>query len=156
MRSSLQTLGLTMLLVSVGLWAADDVLLGTWKLNLAKSKFNPGPPPKSVTHLYEPYESNGEKFTSEGTDGQEASIQTGYAARYDGTDYALTGDPICDSVSMRRIDANTTEVTGRKAGRVIWTSRRVVSKDGRTLTVTQKGTNPQGKSLNNVMVFDKQ
>ena len=147
---------LAMLVFCAGMRAADDPLLGTWKMNLAKSKHSPGPPPKSVTHIYEPHETTGEKFTADGIDAQEAPTHIEYAARYDGTDYALAGDPICDSVSMRRLDDYTTEVIGRQSGRVVWTSRRVVSKDGRTLTITQKGPNPGGKALNNVMVFDKQ
>ena len=144
------------LAISGSLWAADDLLMGTWQLDLTKSKFKPGPPPKSLTHKYEPHETNGVKFASEGMDAQGEPIHSEYSANYDGTDYTVTGDPTHNSVSMRRIDAYTTEVTSRRNGQALWTSRSEVSKDGKTLTITQKGTTAQGQSVNNVLVFDKQ
>ena len=44
----------------------------------------------------------------------------------------------------------------RKAGRSLQTLTRVVAQDGKTMTVTSKGTNAQGQAMNNVVVFDKQ
>jgi hypothetical protein len=61
-----------------------------------------------------------------------------------------------DTISMKRIDANTTERTYKKAVKVTSTSRRVVSRDGKTLTLTNKGTDAQGKPTSSVAVYDKQ
>jgi hypothetical protein len=59
-------------------------------------------------------------------------------------------------VSLKRIDANTTERTDKKGDKVATTLRRVVAQDGKTMTVTTKGTNAEGQAVNNVIVFDKQ
>jgi hypothetical protein len=71
-------------------------------------------------------------------------------------DYPLTGSDLADTVSLKRIDAHTSERTDKKGGKIVQTFRRVVSKDGKTMTVTIKGTNAQGQTVNNVVVFEKQ
>jgi hypothetical protein len=128
---------------------------GTWKLNLAQSKYNPGPAPKSQTLTIEP-SGEGEKVTSEITnaDGTRTTVQ--YTAGFDGKDHPLTGSNVADTVSLKRIDARTSERTDKKAGKVVQTFRRVVSADGKTMTVTIKGMSPKGEPMNNVVVFDKQ
>lgn len=150
------TLVLAMLTVCAGLRAADDPLIGAWKINVAKSKFSPGPPLKGQTLKYEPGGNNGLKVDTETVDAQGNSTRGGYTANFDGKDYPWTGNPDADALSMKRINANTTETTWKKAGKVTMTSRRVVSKDGKTLTITQKGKNAQGQAVNNVSVYDKQ
>ena len=149
------TLALAMLTLSVGLRAQQDPLTGTWKINLAKSKFSPGPAPKSRTLKFEAA-ADGLKITADiaNADGTIQHIQ--YTAKPDGKDYPVTGDPDRDSTTMKRIDANTTEVLGKKAGKPTVNFRRVVSKDGKTLTITGTGTNAKGQKVNNVAVFDKQ
>ncbi len=59
-------------------------------------------------------------------------------------------------VTLKRIDANTTERVDSKGGKTVTTYHRVVSKDGKTMTVTAKGTNAQGQATTNVIVFEKQ
>jgi hypothetical protein len=156
MRPRLGMLLFLTLLVSVGVQAQNDPLIGTWKLNLTKSKYSLGPPPKSQIIKYEPYGGDGLKITTDGVDAQGNSTHTETSAKFDGKDYPLTGSPIADTISMKRIDANTTERTYKKAGKVTSTSRRVVSRDGKTLTLTNKGTDAQGKPTSSVAVYDKQ
>jgi hypothetical protein len=150
--------------VALGVLAADivnlsaqasDPRIGTWKLNLAKSKYSPGPPPKALTVKVEP-SGQGEKVATEGVDAEGARTATGYTGNFDGKDYPLTGSLIADTVSLKRMDARTTERTDKKGGKVVQVLTRVVSADGKTMTVTLKGTNPQGQAVNNVIVFDKQ
>ncbi len=81
---------------------------------------------------------------------------TEYTANFDGKDYPLTGSQIADTVSLKRSNARTTVRTDKKGGKVAQTLRRVVSKDGKTMTVTTKGTNAQGQAVNNVALFEKQ
>ena len=145
-----------MLLVSIALRAADDPFLGTWKLNLAKSKYNPGPPPKSNTYKFSLAGANGVKLIADGVGAQGNPNHREYTANYDGKDYPVTGNPDADSVSLKRVDAYTVEGTQKLAGKLVRTFRRAVSKDGKTLTVTEKGTNAQGQAYNNVVVYDKQ
>ena len=134
---------------------ATDPRIGTWKMNPAKSKYDPGPPPQSLTVKVEPA-GQGEKVTTEAvnSDGSRTTVQ--YSANFDGKDSPLTGSQIADMVSLKRVDARTTVRTDKKDGKVAQTLTRVVAPDGKTMTVTGKGTNAQGQPVNNVVVFDKQ
>jgi hypothetical protein len=136
-------------------WAAADPVIGTWKLNVAKSKYSPGPTPKSATITYE---ASGDGITrtgqTVGADGQTTAFS--YTAQYDGKDYPVTGNPNADTISLKRINAYTSEATLKKSGKVTTTARRVVSKDGKILTLTLKGTNAQGQKVNTISVYDKQ
>ncbi len=157
MRVSLRTLAFTMLFISVSLWAADDPVMGTWKLDLAKSKFSPGPPPKSMINNYEP-SGDGVKFTQDIVDGQGNSIRVQYTAKYDGKFYPSTGDDLVrDTVSWKpRRNPYTSEGIIKKGGKVTSTLRRVISKDGKTMTLTSKGTDPQGQRRSSVHFFNKE
>jgi hypothetical protein len=129
--------------------------MGTWKLNVAKSKFSPGPAPKSLIVKFEPA-GQGVTLTSESVAADGKKGTGGYTANYDGKDYPLKGSPLADTVSLKRIDANTTERTDKKNGKVVQTLTRVVAKNGKSFTVTVKGTSPKGEPINNVLVFEKQ
>jgi hypothetical protein len=132
-----------------------DPRIGTWKLNVAKSKYSPGPPPQSQTLKVEA-SGKGEKVTSEVVNADGTNTTTQYTANFDGKDSPLTGSPIADMVSLKRIDARTTERTDKKGGTVAQTIKRVVSADGKTMNVTVKGKNAQGQEVSNVVVFEKQ
>jgi hypothetical protein len=147
-----------MLAADVGRLSAQDKdpRIGTWKLNVAKSKYDPGPAPQSQTLTVEA-SGKGEKVTSEVVASDGKRTTTTYTANFDGKDYPLTGSTLgADKVSLKRIDARTTERTDKKDGKVITTIRRVVSVDGKTMNVTVKGTNAEGKPVNNIVVFEKQ
>ena len=147
---------LAMLAVSVGLWAQQDAVIGTWKLNLAKSKYSPGPAPKSGTTKLEPYGKNGVKLTADGADAQGKPTHVEWSAEADGKDHPVKGNPDADAVSLKRIDSNTVEVLNKRGGKVMITARWVFSKDGKTRTLTTKGTNAQGQAVNTVAVYDRQ
>jgi len=133
----------------------SDPRIGTWNVNLTKSKYSPGPPPQSLTVKVEPA-GPGEKVTAEFVNADGTRTTTVYTANFDGKDYPLTGAQLANTVALKRIDARTTERTDKKEGKVVQTLRRVVAQDGKTMTVTVKGTNAQGQAVNNVIVFDKQ
>ena len=135
--------------------AADDPLVGTWKLNLAKSKYSPGPAPKSQTLMFGA-QGDGLNIMAHTTNADGSTQNLEYTAKPDGKEYPIKGDPDRDSTTMKRIDAYTTEVAGKKAGKPTITFRRVVAKDGKTLTLTASGTNGKGQKVNNVAVYDKQ
>ena len=132
-----------------------DPLIGTWKLNVAKSTYSPGPPQKGGTVKFEAA-GEGIKLTADIQDADGSATHTEYTGNYDGKDYPLTGSAAADTVSLKRIDANTTERTDKKGGKVVATFTRKVSSDGKTLTVTHKGTNAQGQPVNNLIVLEKQ
>ena len=134
---------------------ASDARIGTWKLNVEKSKYSPGPAPQSSTLKVEA-SGQGEKATTEGVNAAGTATMTQYTAQYDGKDSPITGSQNADTVSLKRIDARTMERTDKKGDKVVATSTRVVSEDGKTMTVTTKGTNAQGQAVDNVTVWEKQ
>ena len=147
-----------LLFVGVSRVAAADgnTELGTWKLNVTKSKYDPGPAPKSGTRKYEPLEGDGVTLTTEivNVDGSRTTLVS--SGHYDGKDYPLTDSANrYDTAARKRIDAYTVEVVQKKAGKVVQTTRNVVSKDGKMLTSTLKGMNASGP-YTNVQVYDKQ
>ena len=134
--------------------STEAVGLGSWKLNVEKSKYSPGPAPKSSTIKFEAA-GKGVKVTGEGIGADGKPTATEYTANYDGKDVPYKGSPVVDTVSLRRIDSHTTERTDKKDGKVMWTIRRVVAKDGKTFTATVKGTNAKGEPVHNVLVWEK-
>jgi len=133
---------------------AKDKRLGDWKLNVAKSKFSPGPAPKSLDLKIEAAGKGVNVTTSTvGADGATSGQE--YTANYDGKDNPLKGSAMADTVSMKRINATTVVRTDKKDGKVISTLRSVVSKDGKTYTVDVKSKTPKGEPVHNVLVFER-
>jgi hypothetical protein len=142
-------------LVSGSTALAGDSWIGTWKLNVAKSKYSPGPGPRSLTLKFEATP-DGIKLTSDGVDGEGKDMHGAYTSKWDGEDVPWTGNPNADTASPKRIDANTYENVWKKGGKVTVTAKTVVSGDGKTLTTTQTGTNAKGEAVNNTAVYDRQ
>jgi hypothetical protein len=122
---------------------------------VSKSKFDPGPPPTSLTTTFETAQ-EGIKVTIAGVDAAGNSFGSQYTANYDGKDYPVTGSSIYDAVSLKRLDASTVQVTRKKGGQVVATIRRVVSPDGKQLTVTGEGTDAKGRRFSEIDVMEKQ
>ena len=156
--SSSLTLGVA-LVAGIALLSAQGMKeanprVGSWTLNVAKSKYSPGPAPASQTLKIEAV-GDGERVTSESTSATGAKTMSVYTASYDGKPYPIKGSATADTVSLKRIDSHTSERTDSKGGKVVQTFTRVVSKDGKTMTVTIKGTNAQGQPMHNVVVFER-
>jgi hypothetical protein len=133
---------------------AADPEMGTWKLNVAKSKITPGTT-KFTTVTFKNTLGN-IKVTSDGTDGTGKPLRVEWSGKFDGKDYPVTGDPNSDTRAYRRVDDRTLEVTVKKGGKVTVTTRTGVSADGKSRTSTVTGTAPNGKKFKNIAVFDKQ
>jgi hypothetical protein len=147
-------------LVASGLLLAQSNpdVVGTWKLNVTKSKYVTAQAPKSETRIVEP-QGDGVKVTLDGVAGDGSRIAYSYATNYDGKDSPVSGVGIpngAETNALKRIDANTTTATAKKAGKVVNTARFVVSKDGQVMTITTKGTNEQGQLTSSTTVWDKQ
>jgi hypothetical protein len=154
MRNLLVKLFTVLVITAIGAFGADESL-GTWKLNMGKSKFNPTAPVKSLTTTREAAE-GGVKLTTTGEQADGTKINSSYTAKYDGNDYVVTGAP-WDTISIKQVDSNTfTTVTKKTGGKYKSTGRTVISKDGKTMTTTSKGTNAEGKPFNYTMVWEKQ
>jgi hypothetical protein len=135
--------------------AQSDSIIGTWKLNVATSKFDPGPPPTGETVVYEPWERDGIQETDTRVLADGTRVTTGFSAHYDGKDYKEIASPDVDTIALTRLDANTVAATLKKSGKVVMTAQSAVSNNGKTRTVTTTGTNAKGQKVYNVRVFDK-
>jgi hypothetical protein len=140
------------LITSLALFAADSPFNGTWKLNAAKSKL---PPPglkdaTVVVHVADDAIIFGNDIVT--ADGQQAKVS--YAAKFDGKDYPVSGDPHTDSISLQRVNANTLKGTAKKDGKVAGTFTVSVSKDGKVTTVEFVDSS-QEKPVKGVAVYDK-
>jgi hypothetical protein len=132
--------------------AEEDLLLGTWQLDLGKSRYNPGPPPRSETRTYV-RDKEGMKGTIQRRrdDGREEVIE--YRADFD-HEFPVIGTEAYDTIRLKRIDARTAEAVLSHAGRVFGTARRVISEDGRTLTITFRQED-RGILESNIAVYRK-
>ena len=148
------TLLLVALVLNVAAAAADQHS-GTWKMNPAKSKYSPGPAPKS-NMLKIDSDADNLKLSAEGIDAAGNPTHVEYTAKYDGKDYPITGMPNADTVALERPDASTIRSTLKKGDQVVMTVTSVISKNGKTRTSTFKGKDAQGQDVNNVVVYDKQ
>jgi hypothetical protein len=135
---------------------AADNWVGTWKLNVARSKFVPGPPPQSMTLTFEPADGGGTKLTADGVSGEGKPMHFEYTSPFDGTDTPWTGNPNADSAAPRRIDANRYENLWKKDGKVVVNVSATVSADGKTLTVIQRGKDAEGRVMDMSEIFERQ
>ena len=129
--------------------------VGTWKLNLAKSKYQQGLAPKSTTLVYEAA-GQGIKVTVDTVPADGAPIHYAYTANYDGKDNPVVGNPDADMAARTRVNATTTKLVNKKGGKVMSTVTIVTSGDGKMLTITTEGTNAKGQKVDSVAVYDKQ
>jgi hypothetical protein len=142
--------------VSIGIAASDDSMEGTWKLNPAESRYSPGPAPKDVVLTIEPAGGDALKITTQTMEPDGTKEVSVFVTALDDKDTAVTGDEDADSASVKRVDANTTEQTNKKAGKTTTKEKRLLSRDKKKMTVTTTGTDSNGKATNNVEVYDKQ
>lgn len=131
-----------------------DPLVGSWTMNPERSKFNPGPAPKSMTVTYEQVP-QGLHVVSVVVLADGTSARTEYTAGYDGKDYPITGVPQVETTSLRQIDPLTSERIDKRAGQRVQSYMRQVYADGRTLIVTQKDTDATGSPVDNTIVLEK-
>ena len=130
--------------------------MGTWKLNLAKSKYSPDPKYRSQTLKWEPAADGGFKFTTDTVTEKGETTRIEMVAKLDGKDYPVKGGQPNGTWSWKRINERGWESVRKADGKVTLTNRDVISADGKTLTRTDTGKNAQGETVNSVVVFDKQ
>ena len=133
---------------------AGDNWIGTWKLNASKSKV--GPNSVSAQTIKFETTADGIKLTSEGVDPQGQKVSAGYTSKFDGKDVTWAGNPMADTAAPKRIDDNTYENVWKKGGKAMVTAKVSVSKDGKTLTIVQDGTDAQGNKVHSMAVYDRQ
>ena len=151
-----KTLALVMLatVLFAGPAFAADPIIGSWKLNVAKSTFSSGQELKAGSRVYT--EADGvytleQKMT--GADGKEVSFRAQYSDSKDMKQ--STGGP-WDTTHAKKVDANTWNFDLKKDGKVVGHVHRVVSADGKTLTVHNTGMMISGVKGDQTLVYDKQ
>ena len=154
-RAAIVSIAAAAFMASPAAWAETDPAIGTWKLNVAKSKFKPGPAPRDATLKFEQSGKAVKSF-------QELTTATGekmsgtYTASYDGKDYPISGSARADTLALKVTAKDTVERVDKKGGKPVTTYVRKISADGKTMTVTEKATNAKGEPVENVMVFERQ
>jgi hypothetical protein len=148
---------LVVMFAGLGL-AQQNVMVGTWKLNVAKSKYGTAQPPKSQTRTVVA-QGKGAKITFEGIAADGSKISYSYSTLYDGADSPVVGAGQAngaDTIAIKQIDANTVTATLKKAGKVVATTKTSVSKDGKMTTIESQGVGADGKPRNTTSVYEKQ
>ena len=132
----------------------SDGMLGTWQLNVAKSKYSPGPAPKSNTVNVQA-EGQNHKLTAKGINAEGNPTSGEVVWIYDGMPHPRS-NPNYDAEAAKRIDAYTIIFSRTKAGKLVETVTNVLSQDGKSATITTTGINVNGQPVNNITVFEKQ
>jgi hypothetical protein len=155
MNRKMRVLALLALVVAAGslLLAQDNPFVGTWKLNVAKSKYNPGPPPQSQTRTWD---GMGMVMVN-GVNAAGKSMSYGYTIKDDGKDYPTMGNipNTADKISSKKTDASTYQATFTKAGKPVETTTFKISDGGKTLTIHAKGLTDT-VNFDNLQVWEKQ
>lgn len=155
MNRRMRVFALVVLVLAAGslLLAQDSPFIGTWKLNVAKSKYNPGPAPQSQTRTWD---AMGMVMVN-GVNAAGKQTSYGYTIKDDGKEYPTMGaiPNTADKISSKKINANTYEANFTKAGKHVEITTYKISKDGKTLTIHAKGTTDKG-SFDNTQVWEKQ
>lgn len=134
---------------------SEDPILGTWKLNLAKSKYIPGPAPRSQTRTYR-QKDDGVFVTIETVDSkgrQQPRIE--FAEKYDGREYPVRGSAVGDALTLKRINNYLSEATMTHAGIVVAVTRRIITDNGKTLMLIYQETSLE-HPVDNIIVYDRQ
>ena len=140
--------------LALGLSAAENPFVGTWKLNATKSKLEGSGLGSDATVRIE-QDGPGLRISVDAPiQGQPNNFT--YQATLDGKSVKVAGSPAMDEVSTQRINARTINATAKKDGKVVFTDHRVVSENGKSMTMERSGVNPQGQTYHARLVFDKQ
>jgi hypothetical protein len=138
------------LVVSLGTPLLAQSNVGTWTANIAKSTYSPNTPPKSQSLTIS---ATGVTVDLVAADG--STQHWVYGGTYDGKPVPVTGNPNADTATRKRLSPTTTETTFTKGGKMTSVNTSVVSADGKTMTITAKGTTAQGQPLLNVQLYEK-
>ena len=132
---------------------AANPQMGTWKLDEAKSKLAPGMG-KSTTVIYT---QTGDKIevTVDGVDKDGKPTHGVWVGKWDGKAYKATGNLPWDSAAYQVVNDYSNNITTMKNGKVAWTGTIVVTKDGKSRTVTTQGTDANGKKFMSKAVYHK-
>jgi len=154
----LVVINLAIVLSTTGTLSAQmsESLFGNWKMNPSKSKFSPGPIPKSSTSKWEQIP-GGARLIVDVVPVKGETQHWESSGKFDGSDNPIKGNnPDADTMALSKIDARTYEIVWKSGGKKTLTGRIVVAADGKTRVTTQTGTNSKGESVHNTMFYERQ
>ena len=134
MKTKTIALSLGLILVAGGVFAADP-WEGTWKLNESKSKFTPGTDKDTKIVYNSRLIRDKVTVTTDGLEGDGTPIHSEWKGKFDGKDYAITGDPDANMRSYEKINDRTLSMTAKKGADVVLQGLIVVSADGKSQDV---------------------
>ena len=144
-----------LIMVSAASAQTAEPIVGTWKLDLAKSTYKPGPAPKSSILTIEPA-GKGMKVAVDAVNADGSPLKWGFTTLRDGKEEApVTGNPMFDVITSTRESATAGTNVYKKAGKVVMTTKAAISADGKTMTLTSTGTDPKGQAIHNVQIYRK-
>jgi hypothetical protein len=142
--------------------AAADPFVGTWKLNKDRSTFAPDAPGFILATILVESAGSGLKSTASSADGKGIVSDFTFSCALDGTPCKVTAATLpmrsasaVDTITLKRVDANTIVATGTKSGKPVYSDRRIASADGKTMTVVRHGTTADGKKYESTFVLDR-
>jgi len=133
---------------------AADPIVGTWTLNVAKSKFAAGNELTAASRTYS--ESNGTYTLKQSVTTADGKTNSSIAHYREGAEVKQPAGSVADTVTAKKIDANTWDFDLKKDGKAVGHVHRAVSADGKTLTVQQSGARLGGGTGPETLVFDRQ
>jgi hypothetical protein len=134
---------------------SQESIFGTWKMNEAKSKYNPGPP-KSNMAKWEAFQ-GGVKLTVDVVPVKGETQHWEVSGKFDGKDNPVKGNnPDGDTAAFSKTDARTYEIVQKNGSKTTITGHIVVAPDGKTRITTNTGKDGQGQTINNTMFYEKQ
>jgi hypothetical protein len=134
----------------------DAAWFGTWHLNLARSTYDPGPPPYArASYTIQPHD-GGLLVAYDQVRPRGGVTHLEWEGRFDGKDYPVQGVEEFVTYAYRKVDARTYDVVTKLDGRVAATSRAMLSADGATITTTTKGRDARGLDVTTITVYEKE
>jgi hypothetical protein len=134
---------------------APDAIIGTWKLNLEKSKFAAGAAPKSMTRTYAAA-AGGTAMTITGVAADGSAVNQSATLTYDGKDVAWTGSTAFDSLTLKKVNGTTVKAELKKDGKVVGHSVRTITGKGKVLSLSTTLKTAKGGTTHETGVYDKQ
>ena len=134
--------------------AGADVQIGTWVLNTAKSKWRPGPIPKSqIITIWR--EGDWTVLKVEGTDSSGQPVVP-LLTRYKDDDEAHPIDNGTATATVRKISDYEYRLVEKSLNTTSWLDgHNTYSKDGKVRTSRVIGVNPKGEKIDRLLIFDR-
>lgn len=153
MKTRIAVVAVALSFVAAAVCFAANPHIGTWKLNEAKSKLQPGMGKNNTVTYTE--QKDKIKVTVDGVDKDGKPTHSVWVGKFDGKAYPVKGNLPYNSVAYRMVNDRTNDITTMKDGKMVWSGRITVAADGKSRTVTINGTDANGKKFKDKAVYDK-